>query len=96
MKRTQCRDAKLPGVFKVKPELFNYWIREHFARDPLYFGMGGGCVERIGQPNHKIFPLPHVLYPLILHLPKGAVNGLPLRVKDRLFERDIDMSLHFA
>jgi hypothetical protein len=24
------------------------------------------------------------------------VNGLPLRVENRPFERDIDMSLHFA
>lgn len=80
----------------MEPELFNDGIGEHFARDPLYLRMGGGCVERIGQADYKILTLPQVLDSLILHLPEGAVDGLTLRVKDRLFERDIDMSLHFA
>jgi len=80
----------------MEPEFFDDRIGEHFTRDPLYFRMSGGCIERIGQTDYKILPLPHVLDSLILHLSKRAVNGLPLRVKNRLFERYIDMSLHFA
>jgi hypothetical protein len=94
--RLRRRDGKLPGVFEMEPKFFNNRIGEHFARDPLDLGMGGGGVQRLSQPDYEILALPHVLDPLILHLLKGAVNGLPLRVENRLFERDIDMSLHFA
>jgi hypothetical protein len=80
----------------MKPELFDYGIGEDFARDPFYFSMSGGCVERIGEPDDKILSLPDVLDPLILHLSKRIVNGLTLRVEHCLLQRDIDMSLHFA
>lgn len=89
-------NAELTGVFKMEPELFNYGIGEYFAGDSLYFGVCGGRIECVSQPDDKIFSLPHVLDSLILHLSERAVDGLPLRVKDRLLEGDIDMSLHFA
>jgi hypothetical protein len=88
--------GKLHCIFKVKPEFFDHRIREHFADNPFHFSVRRGSIERIGQPDYKIFSLPHVLNALILHLFKGAVNGLTLRIENRLFQRDIDMSLHFA
>jgi hypothetical protein len=80
----------------MEPELFYYRIRKHFAGDPFYLGMYRRRVKRVGQSNYKIFPLPNVLNALILHLFKGAMDGLSLWVENRLLGCDIDMSLHFA
>jgi len=80
----------------MKTEFLNHRIGENLASNPLNLGMGRSRIERVGQSNYKIFSLPHVLNTLVLHLPKSAVDGLALRVQNRLLERDIDMSLHFA
>ena len=86
----------LAGVFKMKPKLFNHRIGEHIAGDSLYFGVGRCRIKAVSQPQHKIFSLPHVFDSLVEHFFQGAVDGLPLRVENRLLQRDIDMSLHFA
>lgn len=86
----------LAGIFKMKPKLFDHRIGEHVARDSLYLGMGGGSIDVVGQAKYEIFSLSHIFDSLIAHLVQRAVNGLTLRVENRLLQRDIDMSLHFA
>jgi len=86
----------LPGIFKMKPKLFDHGIGENVASDSLYFGVGRSGIDVVGQPEHEILSLPHVFNSLVAHLVQGAVDGLTLRIENRLLQRDIDMSLHFA
>ena len=93
---TGLRLAELLAVFQLKPELFDDRVGEHLAGNALDLGVGRGAVQRVGQPQDEVLALPHVLDAAVLHFFEGVVNGLPLRIKHGLLQRDIDVSLHFA
>ena len=80
----------------MKSKFLDDGVGEHLAGDALHFGARSARIELTIQPQHKIFTLPDVLNPLILHLFESVMDSLTLWIKDGLLEGYVDMSLHRA
>src|SRR5262245_41491788 len=87
-------DLPPPSLFQREREFFNYRIRKYLARYPLDLSLSLIAANSI-QRQDKILALPNVCYALVIHLLKGTLNGLSLRIQYRLLESDGNVSFHF-
>jgi hypothetical protein len=102
-RQKRCKDYRSVDViefrleelgFQAEGELFDYRIGEDFASDAFHLKL----LSRFGVPiferQEKVFALADIGDAFIFHAAESVGDCFALSVKDRAFERDIDMGLH--
>ena len=84
----------IPSFFQPITEFLDHRIGQNFLGDPLDLCRRGSFVQTAIDHQLKEFSLPNGAYTLVTHLLQRALDGLPLRIKDRALQHDRDVGLH--